>query len=114
MGMAQQSLLATMQKTAALASSGIITKPNTMMPIGTAFAGTQPVSFSQVLNSAIGNVNALQHSASLKQKAIDMGQSDDLSGAIIESQKASVAFSAMMQTRNKLSSALDEVINIPL
>ena len=43
-----------------------------------------------------------------------MGLSDDLAGAMIESQKASVAFSAMMQVRNKLTTALDEVMNIPL
>jgi flagellar hook-basal body complex protein FliE len=33
---------------------------------------------------------------------------------MIESQKASVAFSAMMQVRNKLTTALDEVMNTPL
>ena len=83
-------------------------------PANGAFASANPVSFSRVLNNAIDNVDALQHSAGAKQTAIDMGQSDDLAGAMIESQKASVAFSAMMQVRNKLNSALDEVMNISL
>jgi len=33
---------------------------------------------------------------------------------MLESQKASVAFSAMVQVRNKLTTALDEVMNIAL
>ena len=43
-----------------------------------------------------------------------MGTSDDLTGAMIESQKASVAFSAMLQVRNKLTQAFDDVLNTPL
>ncbi|MBE4854295.1 flagellar hook-basal body complex protein FliE [Enterobacter cloacae complex sp. P40RS] len=111
---AQQALLDRMQRTASLASSGAVNLSPTIAPAGDAFTRTAPVSFARVLNSAINNVDALQHSASAKQTAIDMGQSDDLAGAMIESQKASVAFSAMMQVRNKLNSALDEVMNISL
>ncbi|HDS9458764.1 TPA: flagellar hook-basal body complex protein FliE [Enterobacter asburiae] len=111
---AQQALLERMQRTASLASAGAVNLSPTIAPANDAFTRTDPVSFSRVLNSAIDNVDALQHSASAKQTAIDLGQSDDLAGAMIESQKASVAFSAMMQVRNKLNSALDEVMNISL
>lgn len=111
---AQQALLARMQRTATLASAGAVDIAPTIAPANGAFAQAESVSFSQALNRAIDNVDALQHSASAKQTAIDMGQSDDLAGAMIESQKASVAFSAMMQVRNKLNSALDEVMNISL
>jgi Flagellar hook-basal body protein len=111
---AQMSILQRMQQTAALASAGALATPAAIQPPDTAFTAREPLSFGQVLNSAINNVDAVQHSAGAKQKAIDMGQSDDLAGAMIESQKASVAFSAMMQVRNKLTSALDEVMNTPL
>ncbi|MCW6031703.1 flagellar hook-basal body complex protein FliE [Pantoea sp. JK] len=70
--------------------------------------------FTDVLKGAVGSVDRQQHVASQKQTAIDMGLSDDLSGAMIESQKASVAFSALMQVRNKLQQGFDEVINSPL
>ncbi|MBB1198999.1 flagellar hook-basal body complex protein FliE [Enterobacteriaceae bacterium 89] len=110
----QQALLARMQQTAAAASATPLNAGQVIAPANGAFAASSPVSFSQVINSTIDNVDALQHSAGVRQKAIDMGQSDDLAGAMIESQKASVAFSAMMQVRNKLTSALDEVMNIPL
>lgn len=111
---AQQALLNRMQQTAMMASAGAVAPSTTIAPANVAFNGTGSVSFSRVLNNAIDNVDALQHSASAKQTAIDMGQSDDLAGAMIESQKASVAFSAMMQVRNKLNSALDDVMNISL
>ncbi|BBR56730.1 flagellar hook-basal body complex protein FliE [Klebsiella sp. WP4-W18-ESBL-05] len=111
---AQQALLERMQQTAMLASAGSASAAQTIAPANGAFASANPVSFSSVLNNAIDNVDALQHSAGAKQTAIDMGQSDDLASAMIESQKASVAFSAMMQVRNKLNSALDEVMNISL
>lgn len=75
---------------------------------------TNNSSFADVLHQAIDNVDALQQSANAKQNAIDMGQSDDLTGAMIETQKASVSFSAMMQVRNKLTSALDEIMNLPI
>ena len=110
----QLEILSRMQQTAALASAGGVNAHAAIQPADTAFAATERLSFGQVLNNAIDNVDAVQHSAGAKQKAIEMGQSDDLAGAMIESQKASVAFSAMMQVRNKLTSALDEVMNTPL
>ncbi|MDK9607063.1 flagellar hook-basal body complex protein FliE [Lelliottia wanjuensis] len=111
----QQAMLGKMHNTAAMAASGV--NQGQMIAPGASFpevAGAGNLSFSQVLNNAIDNVDAVQHSAGAKQKAIEMGQSDDLAGAMIESQKASVAFSAMMQVRNKLTTALDEVMNTPL
>lgn len=70
--------------------------------------------FGSVLEQAIRHVDKLQHVAADKQRAIDMGTSDDLMGAMLESQKASVAFSALMQVRNKLNTAFDEVMNISM
>ncbi|WP_230352960.1 flagellar hook-basal body complex protein FliE [Lelliottia sp. WAP21] len=112
----QQEMLNALHNTAAAASSGVTGNDPFIAPGATFPGGTRArdLSFSQVLNNAIDNVDALQHSAGAKQKAIELGQSDDLAGAMIESQKASVAFSAMMQVRNKLTTALDEVMNTPL
>ncbi|WP_312742646.1 flagellar hook-basal body complex protein FliE [Cedecea neteri] len=106
----QQEMLMRLQQTAASAGSGTISAPQVLTQAGTA----TPVSFGNVLNQAINNVDQMQHAASARQAAIDTGQSDDLTGAMIESQKASVAFTAMMQVRNKLTTALDEVMNIAL
>lgn len=111
-----QEILARMQQTAACAQTGVISPAFTVAPADASLSGAsaQPVSFAKIMNTAIDNVDQMQHAASARQTAIDTGQSDDLTGAMIESQKASVAFSAMMQVRNKLTTALDEVMNIAL
>ncbi|AIU70983.1 flagellar hook-basal body complex protein FliE [Hafnia alvei] len=111
----QMQMMQRMQQTAAAASAGIA--PNmAIAPANTSLFSSAPqsVSFGQVMNNAINHVDQMQHVASAKQTAIDTGQSDDLTGAMLESQKASVAFSAMVQVRNKLTTALDEVMNIAL
>ncbi|MGL4858944.1 MAG: flagellar hook-basal body complex protein FliE [Enterobacteriaceae bacterium] len=98
----QQMASVSAQQALPVSNNGILT-PGVAMP-----------SFSQVFNQAIDNVNQIQNSASAKQRAYDMGLSDDLADTMLESQKASVAFSALLQTRNKLTGALDELINMPL
>lgn len=55
-------------------------------------------SFSSVFNSAIRSVDNLQHVASDKQTAMDMADiSDDLTGTMLASQKASGFLRAMVQ-----------------
>lgn len=104
-GQTQRQLISQMQNISAQAGAPVIAP---------ATGKAQTVSFGNVLDNAINNVDQQQHVASAKQRAVEMGESDDLTGAMLESQKASVSFSAMMQVRNKLTSALDELINIPL
>jgi len=60
------------------------------------------------------SVDAQQHQAGAAMAAVDSGKSDDLVGAMIDSQKASVSFSALLQVRNKLTTAFDDVMRTPL
>lgn len=59
-------------------------------------------------------VDNQQHKAGALTAAVDSGASDDLVGAMIESQKASVSFSALMQVRNKVTGAFEEIMRTPL
>lgn len=109
----QQPVLEQMRRTAASVSMGAgfnIAQADTRQ-FG---IPAQPVSFAKAMSSAIDHVDQMQHVAQARQTAIDTGQSDDLIGTMIESEKASVAFLAMMQVRNKFDSALNEVLNITL
>lgn len=114
----QLPMIAEMQQMAAIASNRVEFGTVLPQPAGSnLFAlgnGANSPSFSQVLKGAINSVDNLQHVASNKQTAMDMGVSDDLTGTMLASQKASVAFSAMVQVRNKLTTALDEVMNTAL
>ncbi|MCE4068071.1 MULTISPECIES: flagellar hook-basal body complex protein FliE [Pseudomonas] len=104
----QQDMLDRMNRYADLAS-GPAVRPAAQ------FADNAPVqgigaSFEQALRS----VDAEQHQSSAAMAAVDSGRSDDLVGAMIQSQKASVSFSALLQVRNKLTGAFDEIIRMPL
>lgn len=46
--------------------------------------------------------------------AVDSGRSTDLVGAMLQSQRASVSFSALLQVRNKLATAFDDIIRMPV
>ncbi|MBD3738240.1 MULTISPECIES: flagellar hook-basal body complex protein FliE [Stutzerimonas] len=85
-------------------------------------AGSEPVRASQTPPSGLGatfeaalrNVDAQQHQAGAAVAAVERGESDDLVGAMLDSQKASVSFSALLQVRNKLTTAFDDVMRMPL
>ncbi|MDH5230109.1 MAG: flagellar hook-basal body complex protein FliE [Gammaproteobacteria bacterium] len=75
----------------------------------------QHQSFSHLLQNAIDTVNDAQmHSAKLK-KAFEVGDPNvDLPEVMVASQKASVAFSAMLEVRKELIKAYQEVMNMPV
>lgn len=67
-------------------------------------------SFSGIFNA----IDAQQTRASEMMADVDAGRSDDLLGTMLESQKASVAFSALVQVRNKLTGAFEEVMRLQM
>ena len=71
--------------------------------------------FASVMKNAIQSVNSQQVvSGKLKEK-IEFGDPDvDLSDVMIQAQKASLAFQAMTQVRNKLVDAYKDVMSMPL
>ncbi|WP_163934503.1 flagellar hook-basal body complex protein FliE [Paraferrimonas sp. SM1919] len=72
------------------------------------------VKFGQVFKSALDTVNDDGVKAANKITDIETGVSNDLVGAMIASQKASISFSALVQVRNKVIGALDEVLKMPV
>jgi flagellar hook-basal body complex protein FliE len=71
-------------------------------------------SFTELMKQKVSAVNEAQNYSSNLMKAVDSGRSDDLVGAMVASQKASLSFSAMMQIRNRLVQAFDDVIKMPI
>ena len=72
------------------------------------------VSFGDAMRDVVGRVNEQQNIASRLMTAVDTGQSDDLVGAMVASQKAGLSFSALMQVRNKLMTGFDDIMRMPL
>lgn len=71
-------------------------------------------SFSQSMKDALGDVNAEDSAAGARMAAVDAGKSDDLVGAMLASQQASLSFSMLMQVRNKVMGAVDELLKLPV
>ncbi|MDO6680261.1 MULTISPECIES: flagellar hook-basal body complex protein FliE [unclassified Shewanella] len=76
--------------------------------------GLQTPSFTELMEQKVAAINTDQNTSSALIKAVDSGESDDLVGAMVASQKASLSFSAMIQVRNRLVQAFDEVMKMPI
>ncbi len=73
------------------------------------------VSFSAVLKSGLEQVNAAQQRARAAATAFEQGQPGvDLAQTMLEMQKASISFRAAVEVRNKLVSAYQEIMNMPV
>ena len=72
-------------------------------------------SFSDLLRQAVDSVNETQTRSSELQTAYQLGDSNvDITQVMIQMQKASVSFEAMTQVRNRLVSAYQDIMNMPL
>ncbi|PCJ33308.1 MAG: flagellar hook-basal body complex protein FliE [Gammaproteobacteria bacterium] len=71
------------------------------------------VSFSGLMKSAVDQVNETQQMSGKLKTAFEMGDPNvSLADAMIASQKATVAFQATVQVRNKLIAAYEEVMRM--
>jgi len=65
--------------------------------------------FGQSLDSALGQVAALQHDVSHKAEALAMGEPVELQDLMLSMGKSEVAFNLMIEVRNKLVDAWDKL-----
>lgn len=69
--------------------------------------------FSSVLKASLDQVNQMQLDSQAKQQAFEAGAPDaNLQDVMVSLQKASLSFQTMVQVRNKLVSAYQEVMNM--
>ncbi len=114
------SMLLQMRSMSDMASSGVTPLqvnnqglPGTSEAAGIRPAETNRVEFSSLLKSAVQQVNAIQkQSSSLKNDFVSGKEGVDLVQVMIASEKSSVAFGTMVEVRNKLLKAYEEVKNI--
>lgn len=78
-------------------------------------AETQATDFSTLLKTALHKVNETQTQASSLGAAIEAGDPDvTVADAMIAAQKSSLSFQAMVQVRNKLVSAYQEIMSMQI
>ena len=69
--------------------------------------------FDQLLKSAVDQVNTVQQTASqLSQEFMSGNQNVELHDVMISLQKANVSFQSMIQVRNRLVTAYQEIMNM--
>ena len=97
-------------------SVGIVSGLLTAIPAGTdgfGIGGSQSESsgggFGDVLKSAINRVSNLQGDADQQVNSLLQGGQEDMSKTMISVEKADVAFQLMMQVRNKVVSAYQDI-----
>ena len=98
------SVLAQLRATSAVVAGGADPVAN---------AGAAGVDFGQVLKTALEQVNGTQQEASKLAMQFELGASNaNLHDVMISLQKANVSFQAMVQVRNKLVSAYQEIMSM--
>ena len=71
--------------------------------------------FSALLQQSIASVNDTQQSAGKMVEAFETGAANiSLADVMVATQKANVSFQAMLQVRNKLVEAYQDVMNMPM
>lgn len=72
-------------------------------------------SFGEMLKTTINTVNEAQQEASALKAGFVNGTTDkSLAEVMIASQKASLSFTAVTEVRNKLVSAYQDIMNMPV
>jgi flagellar hook-basal body complex protein FliE len=100
-----EQLIGELRSTAQAASGGAVA------PAG----GEDRVDFAQVLQSALKDVSSAQQEArSLAQEFTAGNPEANLQEVMVNLQKASLSFQQMVQVRNRLVSAYQDIMNMPM
>jgi flagellar hook-basal body complex protein FliE len=78
-------------------------------PVSSTGSGPAESGFSGVLKNALAQVNGMQNDATQQVNTLMSGGSADLGHVMISVEKADVAFQLMMQVRNKIVSAYQDI-----
>lgn len=99
-----QGLLETGQTASELRSGPFENKPLTQTPGEKTFADT--------LKDAVGNVNDLQKQADVKMQQLATGKTDNIQDVMMATEKADIALRLMVNVRNKIIEAYQEVMKM--
>lgn len=70
--------------------------------------------FKELLSDALQSVNSLQQQSSALASGFARGEHQDLVGTMIASQKSSIAFQSVVTARNRMVSAYQDIMNMPI
>lgn len=74
----------------------------------------EPSQFQEMLSRALNNINSTQLESGRLSDGFVRGEHQDLVAVMVASQKASVSFQALNQVRNRVVTAYQDVMNMPI
>lgn len=77
-------------------------------------AATTQGGFGAAMTDALNAVHRAQSDSSAQSAAWERGETHDIASVMLSRQKASIAFEATLQARNRLLSAYRDVMNMPV
>jgi flagellar hook-basal body complex protein FliE len=86
--------------------------PKISLPQGSPAAGPPTQAFGQVLEGLVGMVDAKQTASQEATRKVLLGDSDQLHQSMIAMQEAGVAFTMMVEVRNKLVESYQELMRM--
>ena len=95
----------------AMRSDAVNPSPQTIKPVGKD-PGKPQGAFGDMLKQAVTEINQLQNSADKAITGVQLGQSSSIHEAMIALEKADISFRAMMQVRNKILEAYQEIMRM--
>lgn len=84
------------------------------VPAATGLTEAKPATFAATLENALKDVNQSQQAAGELSAAYERGETVDIAKVMLARQEASVGFEATLQVRNKLLSAYQTIMNMPV
>jgi len=75
-------------------------------------SGKPQGAFGDMLKQAVAEINQLQNNADKAITGVQLGQSGSIHEAMIALEKADISFRAMMQVRNKILDAYQEIMRM--
>lgn len=96
-----------------------VTRPGPVAPAATPSVGTGGKtegggSFSDLLSGLVDDVNGLQTKAGNLQSQLTTGEAGDLHPIMIAAEEAGVAMELLIEVRNKLVEAYQELLRMPV
>lgn len=89
-------------------SHGVIVPPGTKVGVG------GEGSFAGLLQEAVAQTSQLQQEADALSEQVARGRSGDLAATMIAIEKAQISFQLMLQVRNKVVEAYQEIMRMPV
>ena len=75
---------------------------------------TPQTSFGEIIRQSIAEVNQLQKEADDAVQNLNTGKNKDIHGTLIALEKADISFQLLMQVRNKIVAAYQEIMRMQI